>query len=141
MLRVSLFGEFSIKVNDKRIQINASRLQSLLAYLILKKEHLHARAYLSGLFWPDSSEAQARTNLRNLLYQLRQFLPDVENYISFDSQTIKMKLDATLSLDVDDFESAIEESSYALNSGDHRRAWKALEYAISIYQGIFFKLL
>lgn len=138
MLRVSLLGEFSVKVNDKLIQVNASRLQSLLAYLLLKKEHLHSRAYLSGLFWPDSSETQARTNLRNLLHQLRQSLPDVEKHISLDSQTIKMNLDAKLSLDVDDFESALKEGNRALKLGDHHNAQKSLEHALSIYQGDLF---
>lgn len=43
------------------------RLQSLLAYLLLHRFTPQARQHVAFTFWPDSSEAQALTNLRKQL--------------------------------------------------------------------------
>ncbi len=52
------------------------RLQTLLAYLLLQCQAPTARQQIAFQFWPDSSEKQAHTNLRKLLFQLRNALPD-----------------------------------------------------------------
>ena len=51
------------------------RQQALLAYLMLHDHVPQPRQHLSFLFWPDSTEAQARTNLRYVLHQLRRSFP------------------------------------------------------------------
>ena len=51
------------------------RLQSLLAYLVLHRATSVSRQRLAFLLYPDSTEEQARTNLRNLVYLLRKALP------------------------------------------------------------------
>ena len=69
MLRIRFLGEFSLVYDDRPVTgVNTPRLQSLLAYLVLHREAPQARRYLAFLFWPDSSEAQARTNLRKLFH-------------------------------------------------------------------------
>src|SRR5215467_4750809 len=52
----------------------SSRSMTLLAYLILHAGVPQARQHLAAVFWPDSSEPQARTNLRRELHNLRQLL-------------------------------------------------------------------
>jgi DNA-binding SARP family transcriptional activator len=41
----------------------STRAVALLTYLVLHRNSPQLRHRLSGLFWPESSEAQARTNL------------------------------------------------------------------------------
>ena len=52
----------------------SSRSFALLAYLILHAGVPQGRGHLSAIFWPDSNEAQARTNLRRELHNLRILL-------------------------------------------------------------------
>ena len=54
----------------------SSRSVGLLAYLVLHAGVAQARQQLAGVFWPDSSESQARTNLRRELHELRTVLGD-----------------------------------------------------------------
>src|SRR5260370_1310896 len=51
------------------MMVNIPRLQSLLAYLVLHRTAPQARSHLAFLLWPDSSEAQAHSNLRQLFLQ------------------------------------------------------------------------
>ncbi len=51
-----------------------SRAIGLLTFLALRADIPQSRSHLAGVFWPDSTEAQARTNLRRELHQLRNLL-------------------------------------------------------------------
>src|SRR4051812_28488108 len=76
ILRVDLLGDFSLTYGDQRVTTIATpRLQSLLAYLVLHRDVPQPRQHLAFLFWPDTNEAQARNNLRQLVHQLRHTLP------------------------------------------------------------------
>ena len=76
-LHIRLLGDFSLIYDGEPVaSINTPRLHSLLAYLVLHRDAPQLRQHLAFLFWPDTSEAQARTNLRQLLHQLRHALPD-----------------------------------------------------------------
>ncbi|MBE0698888.1 MAG: 6-hydroxy-D-nicotine oxidase, partial [Anaerolineaceae bacterium] len=109
--------------------VNSTRLQSLLAFVLLHHQTPISRQQLAVLFWPDTSEAQARTNLRNLIYQLRHALPDVDRYLKFEGQTVQLVKSASLVLDVHEFEKAVR---LAQGQTD------GLEYlirAVEIYRG------
>ena len=76
-LTVHLLGGFRIMAgHDGVAGLNHARLQELLAYLLLHRQRPIARQHLAFLFWPDSTEEQARTNLRTLWHRLRRTLPD-----------------------------------------------------------------
>ena len=82
MLSVSLLGDFCIKHDNTPVSgIDTPRLRSLLAYLILHRDVPQSRSHLAFLFWPDTSEAQAHTNLRNLLHHLRRALPNADPFL------------------------------------------------------------
>src|SRR5512146_1574469 len=91
-LDIRLLGEFAI-LNDgvPLTTANSQRLQCLLAYLLLHREAPVARQRLAFLFWPDSTEAQARSNLRNLLHTLSQALPDGEHFVEAEAQTVQWR--------------------------------------------------
>lgn len=80
MLKRYLLGGFRLLADEAPLTaLNTPRLQALLAYLALHRHAAHPRSYLAFLFWPDSTEAQARTNLRCLIHQLRQALPSLSS--------------------------------------------------------------
>ena len=71
-LHISLLGDFSVVHNGAPIvALNVTRLQHLLGYLVLHRHAPQSREHLAFVFWPDSPERKARTNLRGLLYRLR----------------------------------------------------------------------
>ncbi|MCX6032223.1 MAG: AAA family ATPase [Chloroflexi bacterium] len=86
--------------------VTTARAQSLLAYLLLHRAAPQSRRHLAFTLWPDSSEGQARTNLRNLLHSLRQSLPQADDYLRADFATLQWRPDAPFRLDVAEFEQA-----------------------------------
>jgi len=126
VLRVRLLGEFGLIYGDQPVDsVNTPRLQSLLAYLILHRDLPLSRRQIAFLFWPDSSEAQARTNLRKLLYQLRQALPDSDRFLQTTGQLLQWRKDAPFSLDVTDFECSLNQSC----------SIQQLQMALELYRG------
>jgi DNA-binding SARP family transcriptional activator len=87
-LEIHVLGDFRLVYAGQLVtSVSSPRLQSLLAYLVLHRAAPQSRRHLAFLLWPDSTEAQARTNLRNLLHQLRQALPAPERFLAADAQT------------------------------------------------------
>ena len=78
MLHVSLLGEQSITADRTRTRVRArsSRAAALIGFLVTHAGSPQARQRIAGLFWPDSADGQALTNLRRELHQLRQVLGD-----------------------------------------------------------------
>ena len=136
MLSISLLGGLCIRYNEAPVtDVDSPRLQSLLAYLMLKRNAPQSRAYLAFLFWPDTNEAQARTNLRNLLYSLRHALPNADSYLEVSAQTLQWRPDSLFTLDVADFDSTLDIAEQATKKGDSTGVRLALERAASIYIG------
>jgi DNA-binding SARP family transcriptional activator len=76
-LQVKLLGEFCLVYKNKAVpNVDGLRVQSLLAKLILHGGVPQPRHHLAFTLWPDSSEQQARTNLRRELHHLRHTLPE-----------------------------------------------------------------
>ena len=106
--QIQLLGDFRLTWDDLPAQgLNTPRLQSLLAYLALHRDAPQLRQRIAFLFWPDSSEAQARNNLRQLLHALRGAQPDVSALLLVDHHALQWRPDVTLTLDVEAFERAV----------------------------------
>src|SRR4051794_26901760 len=73
MLEISLLGGVAVRGKGSS---TSSRALGLLTYLALNAAAPQSRPHLAGTFWPDSTDAQARTNLRRELHQLRNLLED-----------------------------------------------------------------
>ncbi|MFF4601115.1 ATP-binding protein [Amycolatopsis sp. NPDC001319] len=75
MLYVSLLGEQSVTHGATGPAVTRSpRAIALVGYLVTHAGLPQPRQRIASLFWPDSSDAQARTNLRRELHHLRQVL-------------------------------------------------------------------
>ncbi len=110
-------------------------MQSLLAYLLLHADAPQPRASLSFVFWPDASESNARNNLRQLLHQLRQALPDPDRWLRADASSVQWAGDESFTLDVAQFDRAVDEAEQAGRSGDAARRRACLERAVDLCQG------
>ena len=111
--------------------MHTARLQALLAYLVLHRDAPLSRQQVAFLFWPDTTEAQAHTNLRQLLHALRHRLPQSETYLEVTDKTVRWREDASFALDVADFEAALVDA--ARTEGGTRLG--ALERAAATYGG------
>jgi DNA-binding SARP family transcriptional activator len=132
-LNIQLLGEFRLLLGDQPItKLNTPRLQALLTYLILKRAVPQSRQQLAFLFWPESNDAQARTNLRNALHQVRSALPNADDFLFIDAQTIQWRPHAPFTLDLADFAAHLQTAQQRPNSPE---AQHALEAALALYRG------
>ncbi len=103
-LQVRLLGGIQLFYEGKALEIGHSvRLQTLVAYLALHRTAPVSREELAALFWPDASAGQARTNLRNLLHQLRQAAPMIDGWVELGASDIAWRAGDGIRLDVDEF--------------------------------------
>jgi DNA-binding SARP family transcriptional activator/predicted ATPase len=135
-LKIRLLGGFSLIYDNEQVtSLNSMRLQSLLAYLVLHRDVPQQRQHLAFLFWPDTTEAQARNNLRQLLHQLRQAFPAVEHFLSADTHMVHWHPVTPFHLDVAEFEQALTLADAATRQHDQHVLQVALEQADSLYRG------
>jgi len=136
LLQVRLLGQLRLTFDGRPVEgLTTPRLQSLLAHLLLHSEAPQSRARLSFTFWPDASEANGRNNLRQLLHQLRQALPEADRFIRADANSVQWSPEAPFWLDVADFEGAVADAEAADRAGDAARRRACLERALDTCQG------
>ena len=135
LLRIRLFGAFSLDYAGEQVTgINTPRPQSLLAYLLLHRDAPQPRQHLAFLFWPDSTDGQARNNLRQTLHALRLALPDADTFLAADTNTLRWRPDAPFSLDVAQLERALSQADAAEAQANPTALRSALEVAVDVYQ-------
>jgi WD40 repeat protein/DNA-binding SARP family transcriptional activator len=125
MLEVRLLGQFRVQEDGVVVEIPSRPAQSLLAYLVLTAGTAHRREKLAGFFWPDSTEANARNNLRHALWRLRKALGAGEGYLSADNLTIAFSEQADLWLDTAVLERRVRQDP----------SFDELQEAVSLYKG------
>lgn len=111
MLEVFLLGKFEVTRDNALIEIPSRPTQSLLACLILDARKSFRREKLAGLLWPDSSETNARRNLRQALWRLRKAIS--ENYFRTNKVSVGFNPEAEYTLDVDTLREEIDGSASA----------------------------
>jgi DNA-binding SARP family transcriptional activator len=133
LLTIHLLGSFRLTADQEPVTgLERPRLQELLAYLLLRRDRPLPRQQLAFLFWPDSSEKQALTNLRNLWYRLRQTLPYADRCLAADDLTMQWLADAPCRLDVAAFENHLAQAQTAVHDNERLHH---LEQAVVHYGG------
>jgi DNA-binding SARP family transcriptional activator len=102
----------------------SARLRSLLGFLIVGRDRPIARRRLAFELWPDSGDAQARTNLRQALHHLRHALGDADRYLRIDGQSVRWLPDGPVDVDVVAFEAA---AAAGLDRGDEQELARAAD--------------
>ncbi len=100
---LQLFGTFQLLHHAEVVNLGQARLEELVAFLALYPGQPFTRSQIAYLLWPDSNERQARTNVRNLLYKLKQAWPDLGHAITLDRRLVVWRPDAAIVVDVQYF--------------------------------------
>jgi DNA-binding SARP family transcriptional activator len=141
VLDISLLGEMRVAVDSSVTGLRSPRALALLGFLLVHRGAPQRREYVAGQFWPDSSPAQARANLRRELHALRASLPQVSRWLTADSGTLLWRLDPDCHLDVAVFEAAADAAEAALAAGDPAGFRRAATDAVRAYRGEFMPAL
>jgi DNA-binding SARP family transcriptional activator len=141
VLDISLLGETRVGVDGSVAALRSPRAMALLGFLLVHRGAPQRREYVAGQFWPDSSQAQARANLRRELHSLRAGLPEVSRWLTADSGTLLWRLDPDCHLDVAVFEAAADTAEAALAAGDPAAFRRAATDAVRAYRGEFMPAL
>jgi WD40 repeat protein/DNA-binding SARP family transcriptional activator len=147
-LSLSLFGTFQASLGDEPLtQFRTNKVQALLIYLVTEAETAHQREALMTLLWPELPHRSGRTNLRQILYQLRKAIPELDNasgqgslpFLLSERQTIRINPDVAIALDITTFEQQLS----TVQTHQHSdllycsECQTRLETAVAVYDGVF----
>jgi DNA-binding SARP family transcriptional activator len=93
------------------------------------------RRHLAFLLWPDSTESQALTNLRQLIHDVRAAIPEADRFIEADRQLVRWIDDAPFVLDVDRFEATVGPALEQGSTLDPQTSSARLAAGIALYTG------
>jgi DNA-binding SARP family transcriptional activator/predicted ATPase len=138
--QLRLLGDFGLTDREGAVvQIGSPRARALIAYLALHRDALQSRRQVSFVLWPDSAEAQALNNLRQLLHQIRQTWPDATQYLAADATTLgfRSRVDVALEMDFEAYDAAATAAlaSDRESEGEPASARAAFERAAALYRG------
>jgi DNA-binding SARP family transcriptional activator/tetratricopeptide (TPR) repeat protein len=137
MLHVSLLGEQSITGgggDGAGIRTRSSRSVALVAFLVVHAGSPQPRQRIAGLFWPESTDAQALTNLRRELHQLRQVLGDEPSLVVTQADLCWRDTD-TCRVDLRVFSTEREAALAAAAIGDDEGVLAHAASAMAEYRG------
>jgi DNA-binding SARP family transcriptional activator len=108
VIEIRLLGGLEIRRGADRVPpLESARVESLLAYLALHRHTAQQRQRIAFTLWPDSTEAQALTNLRHVLHNLRRSLPEADQLIDARPRTLHWRPAVPVWLDTAEFDNAI----------------------------------
>src|SRR5579875_2015860 len=135
MLRISVLGEQAIV--DERTGGGCARSWRavvLAGFLACHAGLPQQRQRIAGLFWPDSTDAQALTNLRRELHYLRQVLGDDPSLV-VPPRDLCWRDAGTCRVDVRVFDTERAAALAAAAAGDDRGAAEHAAAAVAEYRG------
>ncbi len=131
-LDIQLLGGFHLSGEDAPAILPKPREQRLLAYLLLHRHAPQPREEGAFLLWPDSTEKQARTNLRKSIRLLKQGWPEGQAHLVDKNGLLQWKPVKPIALDVEQMEAALAAAKQSRQVTAQR--WH-LQQAIDRYRG------
>ena len=137
MLRVALLGEQAI-VDDASGQVptRSSRVTAVIGFLAVHAGVPQSRQRVSSALWPESSDAQALTNLRRELHHLRQ-VPVLADALEVGPSGLRWQPDRGCDVDVVTFESERRAAAQVADLSDHTAFLRHADAALAAYRGEF----
>jgi DNA-binding SARP family transcriptional activator/tetratricopeptide (TPR) repeat protein len=133
---VALLGEQAITRDGTGVQVRSSRGIALVAFLVVHAGVPQARERIAGLFWPESADGQALTNLRHELHHLRQVLAE-EPSLVVTPRDLCWRDTETCRVDVRVFDLARKAALDAAAAGGAEGVLVHVARAIGEYRGDF----
>ena len=116
------------------VQTRSSRAVALVAFLAAHAGVPQPRQRIAGMFWPDSTDAQALTNLRRELHHLRQVLGDDRSLV-VTPRDLCWRDSETCRVDLRVFETERQAALASAAAGDDEGVlWQAAA-AVAQYKG------
>ena len=134
MLHVSVLGEQAITDDGAGVRACSSRAVALVAFLAAHAGAPQSRQRIAGMFWPDSTDAQALTNLRRELHHLRQVLGD-ERSLVVTPRDLCWRDSETCRVDLRIFDSERRAALAAAAAGDDAGVLGHAAAAVAQYKG------
>lgn len=77
-LKIKILGGFSLETSTgNMVTVSSRKACGVIAYLAINMGKPIAREFLTGMFWSDRGEKQARASLRQTLKQIRTLFADI----------------------------------------------------------------
>jgi DNA-binding SARP family transcriptional activator/tetratricopeptide (TPR) repeat protein len=135
VLQVTLLGE-QIITDDVTgiVRTRSSRSIALIAYLSAHPGSPQPRQLIAGLFWPDSTDAQALTNLRRELHLLRHILGD-DTSLSVGATTLSWHDVGSCRVDLRVFDDEDAAARHAASAHDDEAVLAHARVALAAYTG------
>src|SRR4051794_25942397 len=106
-LALSLLGSPQFRFDGKPVTgLVYQKSRALLYYLAQESDRVHTRDEVVGLLWPDLPEVTARSNLRQVLTDLRKVIAHKDldpRVLSLDSDSLQFNADDVSQLDTTQF--------------------------------------
>src|SRR5580704_8423422 len=134
MLHVSVLGEQAITDDEAGVRAHSSHAVALVAFLAAHTGAPQPRQRIAGMFWPDSTDAQALTNLRRELHHLRQVLGD-ERSLVVAPRDLCWRDSQTCRVDLRVFEGERQAALAAAAAGDDAGVMAHAAAAVAQYRG------
>jgi len=124
--------------------LQARKLQEFFCYLLLHRHHPLARETLASLFWPETTTAQSKKQLRQMLWHLQSALgsqqePPAERLLLVEPDWVHLNASADFWLDVAVFEQAFERVQARTGHELDAQQIQAEQQAVHLYRGPLFE--
>lgn len=136
MLHVAVLGQQVIADEAGGPRSRSSRGIALVAYLVAHAGTVTPRPRLAALFWPDSTDAQALTNLRRELHHLRHALRDAP-VVRADTAGLAWQDVAEVAVDLRVFDREAGAALGAATRDDTAAVVRHATAALAQYRGAF----
>ena len=111
-LVLQFLGLPQVLLDDRPISTDRRKAIALLAYLAVndigRQHQRYSRESLSALLWPDYDQSRAFSNLRTIIWQLRQAIG--EDWLIAEREEIHLNETAEIDLDVAQFLNLLSQS-------------------------------
>lgn len=139
-LRIRLFGDFRLSIENRRLPPFATReAQLLFVYLLLHRDRTFVRDVLIDKLFSDQFSTSGRKRLRTAIWRVRSIIEpkgvEPGTYLTVTKQQVGFNAQSSYWLDVQEFESTIAEIDHAVIDRHEPIDNKRLTNAVNLYRG------
>jgi DNA-binding SARP family transcriptional activator len=139
-LKATLFGKFDIQRDGLTLRgIEARKVQELLSYLLIFRNHPQPREQLCEILWGEQSATNSRKYLRQTLWRVQSALQlkgnGAELELLINNDWIQVNISDNFWLDVAEFENAFNQVKGKNVRDLGPRHFKLLDSAALLYKG------